>query len=1072
MGCARSLLKLALPTLLLLAILAPQPCAAQVTTGTILGTVTDPSGAVLPGVVMKITNLDQGQERQTKTNELGDYLFSSLPLGSYRLSAEAKAFQTSVREGLQLHVQDKIRIDISMSVGNMTEKVTVTEAAPLVRSEDATQAHVINNKSILEMPLNNRNFAALALTAPGVHPGVTGATLGTFLGNGVSIWANGQREFNNAWNLDGANMNIGFYSWNSFNPSVDAVQEFTIQSALYSAEFGFQSGGNINIAIRSGSNQLHGTLYDFLQNDDLNGRNFFATTIPKLRQNQFGGTVGGPVYLPKLYNGRDRTFFFFNYEGVRTRQSAIQLQTMPTSAQRGGDLSQTQFGTAFTGTILDPLNKQPFPNARIPASRISSQAPKILAYYPMPNTTGSPSYNFYALGPQPSRTTEAIVRMDQQFGARDSLFGHYAQNSIWRPAAEYIPSFSTLTELTAHNVAINYMHIFSPTTLNDFQTSFNRSWVAQTDPRTNTSFTAQQALGISGIPASGTTAGFPNFAIQNYTSVGDPTNSPLLQPDQVLQFTDNVTLERGRHHLKLGMDFWHVHSERWQGINVRGAFSFLNTNAVGSGNSFADFLLGLPAQSSIGIAPGQERLRNQRYAGYFMDDWKVTPRLTLNLGLRYELVTVVHDTRGTVATFDLASGKLIPFQPGQGMYGPAHNDWAPRIGFAYRPFGGNKTVVRGGYGIFYNVPLSGVLFNVESNPPFATQATYFANVGAPAISFDNPYPSAAQGAPSATPNVYTLSPNMAPARVQSLSLGIQQQIAQSTVLDLNSTVTRSFGLDRLGMPNNAQPGPGAVQPRRPYPNFGQDIETRFDGRAWYYGLTAKVERRFSHGLALTSSYTFSRNIDQCFSGVAGQPNDQTYPQNPYALKLEKGLSGADHKNRWISSLIYDLPFGPGQKLLGTGTAGKLVGGWQFSGFYTAQSGDVRGVGVPGDWANVGSTTANTRPNRNCDGNLPSDQRSIARWFDTSCIVLPAQYSFGNAGRAFLIGPALFSLDLGLMKNFVFDEKRRLQFRAEAFNAANHTNLYTPGGSVGSPTYGVITSAAPARTMQLGLKFVY
>ncbi len=498
----------------------------------------------------------------------------------------------------------------------------------------------------------------------------------------------------------------------------------------------------------------------------------------------------------------------------------------------------------------------------------------------------------------------------------------------------------------------------------------------------------------------------------------------------------------------------------------------MNTNAVGTGSAFADFLLGLPSQSSIGEAPGQERLRNERYAFYFMDDWKVTPKLTLNIGLRYELASVISDTRGTVVSFDLATGQPIDFKPGQGIYGPSHNDWAPRFGFAYRPFGGDKTVLRGGYGIFYNIPLSGVLFSVgTSNPPYATQATFFANPGAPAISFNNPFPAGALGA-LPPPTFYMVDPNFAPARIQTLALGGQQQLGQNTFLDINATVTRSFGLDRLRLPNSAQPGPGAVQPRRPFPNYGQIVETRTDARAWYYALTAKLEHRFNHGLALVSSYTFSRNIDQSYSAVAGQPNDQSYPQNYQALNLETGLAGAQQKNRWVSTLIYDLPFGAGKPYLTNGAASKIAGGWQVTGFYTAASGEMEGISLVGDFANVGSTTNNTRPIRTCDGNLSSGSRSITHWFNTSCFTNPAPFSFGNSGRGLIVGPALFDLDLGLIRNFAVTEKARIQFRAESFNAANHANFSIPGRSLGNSTFGVITAATPARVMQLALKFIF
>ncbi len=366
--------------LTLLASLVARPTQAQITTGTILGTIKDSSGLVLPGVNVKVVNIEQGLQREMITNEQGDYIFPELPLGFYRLTAQAKAFETFAREGFELHVQDKLRVDLSMKVGNMAETVTVSGTATLVRTEDATQANVINNKSIVDLPLNTRNFSQLAIMMPGVLPGIPGSTLGSFIGAGIGVGANGQREFNNAWNLDGANMNIAFYSWNSFNPSVDAIQEFTIQTALYSAEFGFQSGGNINIAIKSGTNQLHGTLYEFFQNNDMNGRNFFATSIPELRQNQFGGTIGGPVYVPKVYNGKDKTFFFFNYEGLRGQTQALALDTTPSAAQRTGDLSLTQFGTKFTGTIVDPLTGVPFPGNIIPSSRIAPQAQKFCPF--------------------------------------------------------------------------------------------------------------------------------------------------------------------------------------------------------------------------------------------------------------------------------------------------------------------------------------------------------------------------------------------------------------------------------------------------------------------------------------------------------------------------------------------------------------------------------------------------------------------------------------------------------------------------------------------------------------------
>lgn len=1044
----------------------------QTTTGTILGTITDPSGAAMPGVRVLLINLDTGLRRETTSNHWGDYALPDLPLGRYRLTADAHGFETLVREGVELHVQEKARIDLVMKVGSTSERVTVKAPAPLVSTDDSTQKQLINNQMMVDLPLNGRNFTQLALLAPNVQPGVPGSTLETFLGAGISVWANGQREFNNLWNLDGANMNIGYYSWNAFNPSVDAIQEFTIQTGMYPAQFGYQGGANINIAIKSGTNQLHGSLYEFFRNDSMDARNFFTSTRPALHQNQFGGTIGGPVDLPKLYNGRDKTFFFVSYEGFRNLTQALGLETVPTAAERGGDLTHTFSGAPFTGKIIDPLTGKPFAGNVIPSSRITPQTLKILNYYPLPNTTGKATYNDYVLAPVPNNTDQAIARVDERIGDNDTLFGHYAQSRIYRPAAQFIPSFFTTTALTAHNVTLSYTHLFPPRTLNNLQMSFNRSYVTQTDPRANTSFNIEQALGIPGINASGTTAGFPLIGILNYTSIGDPTGDPLIQPDQVFQVADNLNLERGRHNLTLGTDIWHLRSDRFQGVNIRGSFSFVNSNPVGTGNSFADFLLGLPEQTALGEAPGQEHLRNERYSAYVQDDWKATSRLTLNIGLRYELPTVVSDTRGTVASFDLATGKVIYFAPGQGLYKPYHEDWAPRFGFAYRPFGGDKTVVRGGYGLFYNIPLNGALLSLDQNPPFATQATYFASGAAAPITLGNPFPSAVQGAPTATPNISAVDPNYRPARIETASLGVERQLTPNTSLDVNFVDSLTFGLDRLVQPNSALPGPGAVQPRRPFPNYGVINVVQTSARAWYYGATAELQHRFSHDWQVLSSYTYSRTLDQSFSGVAGQPNDSSYPQNSRDLRAEEGLAATDRRNRWVSSFVYTLPFGPGQKYLSSGLAGKVIGGWQVTGIYTAQSGEVFGVNLAGDPINQGSPNNVARPNRLADGNLSGSARSITHWFDTAAFVSPGPFTFGNAGRAFLIGPAFFNLDAGILKNFSLGEQREIQFRAESFNALNHTNFDIPGRYVGTSSFGIITSAEPARIMQLSLKFIF
>ncbi|HYI92604.1 MAG TPA: carboxypeptidase-like regulatory domain-containing protein, partial [Bryobacteraceae bacterium] len=362
---------------------------AQTTTASIVGTVQDASGAVVPKASVKAKAVATNQVREVESDPDGNYILTNLPIGQYEVTVSATGFRTEMNEGITLQVGQRARLDVTLQTGSVTESVNVSAVVPIVNTEDAVFGDVIDNKRVVELPLNGRNFNALALLTPNVQSGVPGgATLQNLLAGGIAVWAHGARDTDNEWNLDGATMNIGFYNWNSFNPSIDAIQEFKLQTGAYSAEFGFQSGANINIVTKSGTNNFHGTAFDFLRNDKMDARGFFPTSKPKLRQNQFGGTIGGPVYIPRIYNGKDRTFFFSNYEGVRIRQEQFGRFTLPTDEQRTGDLSRTSAGAPVTTPILDPVTQEPFPGNIIPSNRITSQSQKILPYFPRVNRPG------------------------------------------------------------------------------------------------------------------------------------------------------------------------------------------------------------------------------------------------------------------------------------------------------------------------------------------------------------------------------------------------------------------------------------------------------------------------------------------------------------------------------------------------------------------------------------------------------------------------------------------------------------------------------------------------------------
>ncbi len=1051
-------------------VLASTRLVAQTTTASIVGTVRDASGGVIPNASIKAKAVATNQTREVTTDPDGNYIFINLPIGAYQVTVAATGFRAEVNDGVVLQVAQRARLDVKLQAGSVTESVTVSAEVPIVNTEDAVFGDVIDNKRVVELPLNGRNFNALALLTPNIQSGVPGgATLQNFLAGGIAVWAHGARDTDNEWNLDGASMNVGFYNWNSFNPSIDAIQEFKIQAGSYSAEFGFQSGANINIVTKSGTNRMHGTLFNFLRNDKMDARGFFPSKKPKLRQNQFGGTIGGPVYLPKLYDGRDRTFFFSNYEGTRIRQEQFGRFTLPTDEQRAGNLSRTSAGAPFSGTILDPATGQPFPGNIIPSNRITSQSQKILAFFPRVNRPGQ-VFNYEVLAPVLSDSDSTIHRIDHRFTPKDSLFARGAYDNRARPDPAFFPNFVRDTGLKAYNVVVGYTRIWAPSVVQETRASFNRSFIFQADPRENTSFSIQNELGIPNIPASGRTNGFPSIAIAGYSTVGDATNNPLIQPDNLYQLVSNISINRRNHTIKTGFDVRQVRSDRTQGLTVRGQFNFENTNPVGSRNSVGDFLLGLPQQTVVGDRAWTIRMRSHRIGLFVQDDWRATSKLTFSVGLRWEASPPVHDARGEVTGFNFATGTPIPMQAGTPFYPKDWNNFAPRFGFAWRPFGSDKTVIRGGYGIYYNFTMNLALFRLGSNPPWAIINTFIANPGAPPITFDNPFPRAVAGTPP-PPNYGSLTNDFGVGYSQLRSLHLAQQIGKNDALEIGYSGNLALGGDRGVNANDAAPGPGAIQPRRRFPQYGVITEVRSDAKSFYNAGTAKYTRRFSDGLTVLSSYTFSRSIDQAFSSVAGNPTGGAISQT-YNNLSQRGLSASHRKHVWTTSAVYELPFGKGRSFLNRGGAlNYVVGGWQMSSIVTIQSGGAFAVTALGGGARV-NTGSDQRPNRLRDATLSSSSRDILRWFDTDAYTFAPLYTFGSEETRTLIMPGLANADVNLKKAFALKEGVNLEFRAEFFNFFNRTNFGQPGSVLGSPNYGIIGTHGPARVSQMSLKLVF
>lgn len=1049
---------------------APIIGRTQTTTATLVGTVTDSSGAVVGRAKVVASAVATNQTREVTTDSEGNYVLTNLAVGQYQLSVSAEGFRTEVTQGIVLQVGQRARLDVTLQTGNVVETVNVTAQVPIVSSEDAVFGDVIENKRVVELPLNGRNFNNLALLTPNVQNGIPGgATLQNLLAGGIAIWAHGNRDTDNEWNLDGATMNVGFYNWNSFNPSIDAINEFKMQTGAFPAEYGFQAGANVNIVTKAGTNALHGTLFNFLRNDKMDARGFFPTSKPKLRQNQFGGTVGGPVYIPKLYDGRDRTFFFSNYEGIRIRQEQFGRYTVPSDAQRGGDFSRTYTGAPFTGTILDPSTRIPFAGNVVPSNRIVRQAQNILPYYPRENNPGQ-VFNYEILAPVLTDSNSTIQRLDHKLTEKDFLFARGAYDNRMRPDPEFFPGFVRTTGLKAYNIVLGHTRVWSPTVVQESRMAFNRSFIFQSDPRENTDFSIEQELGIPGIPAAGQTNGFPFFNIAGFAGFGDMTNNPLIQPDQVWQWLSNLTVNRGRHTIKFGGDVRLMRSDRTQGLTVRGSFTFANNNPVGSGFGFTDFLLGLPQQSALGNRATTIRMRNVRAGFFIQDDWRVHRKLTLNVGLRYEPSTPVHDARGEVTGFDFVAGQPIPMKAGDPFYPHDWNNFAPRFGFAWRPFGTDRTVIRGGYGIYYNYTMNLALTRIASNPPWAILTNYFADSNAPPITFDNPFPSAVAGAPP-PPNYGGFTPDFKAGYSQLRSLHIAQQLTDHDAIEVGYAGNFALGGDRAVNVNDAPPGPGAIQPRRLRPEYGVLTQVRSDAKTFYNSGTVKYTRRFSDGLTILSSYTFSKTIDQAFSSVAGNPTGGAVSQTAANLS-QRGLSGSHRSHVWVTSGVYELPFGSGRKFLNrSGITDVILGGWQLSSIVTIQSGGVFAVTLQDAVAGL-NTGTEQRPNRLRDANLSSGERSIQRWFDTSAFVRPPQYTFGSEETRTVYMPGLANVDANLKKSFRLMESMNLEFRAEFFNVLNRTNFGQPGNVLGNPSFGIVSTAGPARVGQMSLKLVF
>ncbi len=1044
----------------LLAVTPFHAALAQATLGSIAGRVTDQSGAPVPGVPVLLTNLATAQRKTSPSSADGYYQFPSLPPGSYTLRAEFSGFQTAVTQELVLQVGQALTQDLQLSVGEVSTTTEVKATAPLVQRESSALGQAITSQQVLEMPLNGRNFLSLTLLVPGAteNPGAQSQ---------FSI--NGQRGNQTSMLFDGLDSRMVQNGRPAVTPSVDAIQEFRIDQNSLSAVYG-SGTAVINAALRSGTNQLHGVLWEFLRNNSLDARGYFDTVKPSLRRNQFGFTLGGPIR-------RNRTFFFVNYEGGRKRQSSTRLALIPTPAELAGNFSAGQ-------PIYDPLTlngnvRQQFPGNLIPANRLSQFAKAGAALYPLPNLTSVSGSNYAGSVPSPEDADQVHVRLDHQFSAKTTMFGRFSRtNSNALGYSVPLPYSGTTTVNGGLQALVNVSHIFTPSLLNSLTMGYTYgnsvSKILLADRPI-----AIQDFGLANLKITGDAQGMPLLAIAGYAAMGSPINNPTGGRQDYYQVTNDLTWLHNRHDLKIGVDLRQFRPGMYDQQTPNGNLMFdgrytTQPGVARTGSGVADFVLGNPFSAQVTQlidSNGIATLRWTRSSFYIQDNFKLTPKLMLNFGLRYEYDTPYRFVYNDAYVWSRSAGRfLIPGKDIPRLYNPDPNNFAPRLGFAYSVT--PKTVIRGGGGVFYGFIRGLELQNAHANPPFLVNST----VNSAALTYTLPpgvfNPASRDVTP--TTNLFSADPNYKTNYTYEWNLTVQRELGRSISLQAAYVGSSSHKLIGRSLINQAtlDPNPAAptsIQSRRPFAGAGDISITQSIDNANYHALQVTGEKRLSAGWTFLAAYTYAKAL-----GIS-EGGDQSSIGNQYvSRKTYYGPTPYSQPQRFTLSTNYELPFGKGKPYANAlrPVADKLIGGWAVS---------VIGIFFQGEFltptsnvsANVGRVDRNV-PNCIANPNLDAGQRSLGRWFNTAAIVGQPFGTFGNCGTGIIQVAGTNNLDFALLKNIYFgDGGRRLQFRAEAFNGLNHPSFGAPGLTVGSSAFGAISSTRTTmRNLQLGLKFYW
>jgi hypothetical protein len=1126
---SRSCFKQLAITAVLLVTVAQFQGFAQLSSASVTGVVRDTTGSVIPNVKITLQNVATSVAHSTLSNTAGNYVFLGITPGDYTLQAEVPGFEISKMPQFTLAVNQTATIDLAMQLGTVQQSVTVEASGQLVQSATAELGAVVAEKQVADLPLNGRNFTQLLSLTPGVAPVSVSQNSGGFGnvftgGNFVFPAINGQTNRSNFFLMDGIDDQGSFQSTYTVAPIIDQIEEFKVNSHNDQAEFGGVLGGVINVVTKSGTNQLHGSAWEFLRNDDLDARNTFYAAVTPYRQNQFGVAAGGPVWFPKIYNGRNKTFFFGAYEGQRFTQASNNYLHLPTPAELSGNLAgEAQAFNPFT-TAPDPAHpgeftRVPFPNNQIPASLIDTNLVNFISkILPPLQNIGIANYNAIDTTPYVQTQNEFSARIDQTLGSKDFFWFRYSGLYYDTTATGGLPGFTDSSNYPAVNYGASWVHTFSPSLV--LQAQFGRS------KQENNSQTVDPSISSATISSLGFASSFggnfiatplllPSVGISGYSNP-IPGTSDTLDPNftNIWEYKANVSKIIGSHTLRWGGE---LSTNTFESIyaSANTGFAYQQTgnpeNSAQPGNAMASFLLDVP--DSAGRRDVHETTRWGGVMGfYFQDSWKATPRLTVNLGLRYD--RTFDPPYGTNATIgqnggietgedDFNNGTYIiqklppscdsrgyaPCIPGDGTL-PAHvvvsptgkiyhdttTNWGPRVGLAYRL--SDTFVVRSGFGIFYDnwAAVTQTAQNYEGDwPDIGQQLANNLNVpvpgkATPVVNGLNPF--ATSGffpAPTPFNQVQWMMDPLAknPYSMQ-WNFGIAKQLNNSTTVSATYVGSGSRRLDVGGYYNTAlTPGPGNPQDRSIYPYIAPTYYDRSIGKGDYNALQFLYDKRFANGLAYQVSYTWSKILDDGSDGWYGVEGFSV--ENPYSYQNNRSVAGYDLTHVLSVNVVYELPIGKGKALAThNSVVDYIIGGWQVNTIASAHSGLPYDITADGDIANTGNTGYERA---DIVGNPGLPTQSAKEWFNTAAFAIPATYTYGDSGRNILRGPAFWNLDASLFRKFPFTESKVLEFRAEAFNLANTVILNQPQADISEPNFGVITSTQnTARIIQFGAKF--